>query len=426
MALLAATMIAAGFAFLTIRASLSGESLRDMLEDHGGRALGSRVELAPLAWKGSAVSSDRLRLAARSDSPLKHLEATSLRATWDWQAVFSGTWKLDECTIDSLTASFHREPTQAAVAMESTPPPWFAAFLPARVELPALRIHRADLDVDGLALKGSTLTIRQNAGVWMIMATGGVVTPPVGPALDVDFLNGRWQTTGFSLLDSSLLAGTAGRLRVRGDWPGSINLEGSHLPLRDFLDARWRDSVTGTLSGNATIAADSASGRVEISAGRLRGLPWLRELATLTGRSEFGDLPFSIATGNFEMREGVWHWRNLVLESTGLLRIEGDATLSPGGGLSGKLRVGVTERVLESLPGSRQFLFTESNNGYLCTPVVLGGTLDAPTEDLSPRLAEALGGALIESVQPLLDTVPTKTRDTVGDTLDTLLDFLRP
>lgn len=417
--------MSAGFAFLILRASLSGESIRDLLEDHGGRALGGRVELAPLAWEGAAVSSDRLRLAGRPGSPLKHLEATSLRATWDWQAVFSGTWNLDECTIDSLAASFHREPTAAAVAVEPTPPPWFAAFLPSCVEFPALRIHRADLDVDGLALKGSTLTIRQKTGAWMITASGGVLTPPVGPPLNVDFLHGRWQAPGFSLLDSSLLAGGNGRLRARGDWPGRIQIEGSNLPLRDFLDARWRDSVTGALSGNATIAHETATGRLEITAGRLRGLPWLRELATLTGRREFGDLPFSQATANFEMRGGVWHWRNLVLESTALLRIEGDATLSPGGGLSGRFRVGVTESVLETLPGSRQFLFTESTNGYLWTPVVLGGTLDDPTEDLSPRLAEALGGALIESVQPLLETIPTKPRDAVGDTLNKLLDFLR-
>ncbi len=397
-----------------------------MLEERAGRVLGGRSELAPLVWKGSTASSDRLRLAGHPESPLKHLEATTLRATWDWQAVFSGTWRLEECTIDSLTASFQSNPPppNATLNLTSAPAPLLAVFLPARLEFPALRIHRADLDVDGLTLNGTNLILQQDSGTWRITATGGVLTPPVGPPLNVDFLHGRWQTTGFSLLDSSLLAGTDGRLRARGDWPGSIKIEGSNLPLSDFLDAHWRDSVTGALSGHATVGAGTATGRLEITAGRLRGLPWLRELATLTGRTEFGDLPFSKATGDFEMQEGVWHWKNLLLESTALLRIEGDVTLSPEGGLSGKLRVGVSEHVLESLPGSRQFLFTESKNGYLWTPVVLGGTLDAPTEDLSPRLAEALGGALIESVQPLLDTVPTKTRDAVGDTLKSLLDFL--
>lgn len=426
-ALLAAASIAA-VAILMARAALSGDSFRTLVEAHGGRALGGWLELSPLEWQGPEVTSNRLRLGSRDSSPLASLEATDLRARWNWQAVFSGAWKLEECHVDSLSASFqtNRAPIPSTTPPDIHTPAWLAALLPDRFELSKLRIRHADFDFDGLALKGTSLVLRQDAASWKITATGGILSTPYCQPLDIDFIHGRWQTSGFSLLDSSLRAGTDGRLRAVGDWPGTMRLEGKNLALRDFLDAHWRESVVGTLSGDATIQTGGAVGRVEITGGRLRGLPWLRELATLTGRNEFGDLSFSKATGDFETREGIWHWRSLVLESATLLRIEGDATIFPGGGLSGRLRVGVAERVLESLPGSRQFVFTEPEGGYLWTPVVLGGTLDAPTEDLSRRLAAAVGGAVIESVQPLLDSVPAPSRDAVGNTLDKLLDFLRP
>jgi hypothetical protein len=56
--------------------------------------------------------------------------------------------------------------------------------------------------------------------------------------------------------------------------------------------------------------------------------------------------------------------------------------------------------------------------------VSIGGTLDAPTEDLSPRLVVATGGALLDSVQPVLEAVPEKAREAVGEALDSLFKIL--
>jgi hypothetical protein len=50
--------------------------------------------------------------------------------------------------------------------------------------------------------------------------------------------------------------------------------------------------------------------------------------------------------------------------------------------------------------------------------------LDAPTENLSSRLVAAAGGAALEAVAPVLQSVPEPARKAVDDTINTLFDIL--
>jgi hypothetical protein len=112
------------------------------------------------------------------------------------------------------------------------------------------------------------------------------------------------------------------------------------------------------------------------------------------------------------------------LDSAGLLRIEGNVEVMADRKLSGALRVGVASKVLRGMPGADGLVFSQGGDGYFWAPVVLGGTLDAPTEDLSERLAAAAGAAVIESVRPALEAVPERAKDAVGETINTLFDIL--
>jgi hypothetical protein len=56
--------------------------------------------------------------------------------------------------------------------------------------------------------------------------------------------------------------------------------------------------------------------------------------------------------------------------------------------------------------------------------VILGGTLDSPEENLSARLATAAGDQVLEAVQPILEAVPGRAGEAVGETINTLFDML--
>jgi hypothetical protein len=86
--------------------------------------------------------------------------------------------------------------------------------------------------------------------------------------------------------------------------------------------------------------------------------------------------------------------------------------------------LGVAAELLRPLPGAREKVFTESRDGFVWTPVSLGGTLDSPEENLSARLATAAGDQVLEAVQPILEAVPGGAGEAVGETINTLFDML--
>src|SRR5690606_18388541 len=102
---------------------------------------------------------------------------------------------------------------------------------------------------------------------------------------------------------------------------------------------------------------------------------------------------------------------DLALESKGLMRVEGRCELAPDRALAGTLRVGVTPQTLQWLPGSRERVFTVAENGYLWTPVRLGGTWENPQEDLSARLAAAMKDEVIDQGRKVIDALPGPARE---------------
>jgi hypothetical protein len=79
---------------------------------------------------------------------------------------------------------------------------------------------------------------------------------------------------------------------------------------------------------------------------------------------------------------------DIAIEQTGRFRIEGTMQFSDRS-LGGALQIGVTRKYLEWLPHPEE-VFSRETGGYLWTTVHLSGTLDAPQQDLSPRLVQAL------------------------------------
>jgi hypothetical protein len=135
-------------------------------------------------------------------------------------------------------------------------------------------------------------------------------------------------------------------------------------------------------------------------------------------------MPLQEVSGDFTYERGILQIRNFSAESKGLLRIEGVATIGQRGELEGRFQLGVTAQTLQWLPGSRERVFTNSRNGYVWTELSVGGTLEKPTENLSARLATAMGTEVIEKGAGLIKETPAAAVEGVKGVLDILRPFV--
>jgi hypothetical protein len=115
----------------------------------------------------------------------------------------------------------------------------------------------------------------------------------------------------------------------------------------------------------------------------------------------------------------------MVIKSADLARIEGSVRVAHDSTLSGQLELGLNLNTLKLLPGARETVFTTSRNGWYWCPVQLGGTVSNPREDLSPRLAACVAGAvLLNGSGKALDAVPSTAIDTAKDLINIFTPLL--
>jgi hypothetical protein len=132
--------------------------------------------------------------------------------------------------------------------------------------------------------------------------------------------------------------------------------------------------------------------------GVLQGLPVLEKLATYTHVERFKRLVLDICQASFRPEGDALRIEKIIVQSNGLLRIEGTMTLR-GRMMEGDFMVGVTPETLKAIPGADSLIFTQTNPngppGLLWTRVHVAGPLDAPQEDLSSRLIGGVGMSLL-------------------------------
>jgi hypothetical protein len=151
----------------------------------------------------------------------------------------------------------------------------------------------------------------------------------------------------------------------------------------------------------------------------------LDRVATFTGAPQFRRMPLQEISGIFEWTKGTVQITNLVAESKGLLRLEGNCTIAAGGAVSGTLRVGVTPQTLQWLPGSRERVFTVVQGGYVWTDVEISGSLQDLRENLSSRLAAAMRDETIDRGTRAIQEFPNAAKDGARGVLDALVPLIK-
>jgi hypothetical protein len=425
---------------LLISGFLRSEAFRKLMGTKTGEALYSAASFSPVSWSGSSMFVDSIHATGLEGSIVETLRADQARADVNWRAIFHGAWRVDQIEVVSFDATFRPGsiiPKEKGLHPAPQPlPTGIAAWLPTRFEVGELNIGRARLyfrnktGMEVASLRDSMLHVYPDGTGWAVDGKGGVMAVAKLPALNVMSFRSRTQDDMFFLTDAQFQLGESGKISASGEFGdhSKLYVEWSRVDVDPFLQEPWRSRLSGVVAGNAAvdwpesgIAAGRAVGSFRLTDGVAENIEMLDQVATFTGAPQFRRMPLQEFSGNFEWTQNVLKITNLVAESKGLLRLEGSCTIAENGNLSGTLRVGVTPQTLQWLPGSRERVFTVTQNGYVWTDVKIGGSLQDLREDLSPRLAAAIRDETIERGKRFIEELPNAARDGAKGVLDSLL-----
>jgi hypothetical protein len=438
---LAALLIAAVVGLnLWVHSYLRSAAFRQLVAAKTGEALRADANYEPFDWSGSSVFSASVTAQGEAGTPLASIEAQQVRANVDWKAIFDGAWRIERLDIVQLDAKIRTESQQAATAGAPGPvpdaPPPKRAFLPSRFELGPVAVQNANVDVGTIGkIRGVALHLQQEGKGWLFDGSGGKLEFPARPTMAIDRFRVRLQQDVVYLTEAALRLGANGTITTSGEIGGAaapydIRVEWRNLDAADVLDGAWKERLSGTFSGEAASVgrADKpaqTSGKFRLTDGRLEGLPVQRQIAQFTRSPQFERMPLREVSGDFTTDGIKTTVKNFVAESPGLMRVEGDCRIGANGKLKGEFRVGVTSQALQWLPGSQEKVFRVARGGYLWTDVKIGGSIDKPSEDLSSRLAAAVGEQMIDTGVELMKEAPENASDAVNKAIDLLSPFIR-
>jgi hypothetical protein len=418
---------------------LRSDGFRQFVAQKAGGTLHADAELAPLHFSGMNIFADRFQAKGGPEAAFADLQLEQLRADISLRRFFDKAWQVDHFEVQRLRVNLDGpradrpvEPTGNPLAApkkeshsEST------GWLPNRVEVGRVNVIDTQLLWAGGGLRGTALELLPHEGGWQIAGRGGRLEYAKLPPLDVERLQLRYRAPSLFINSAELRQGSSGTVQATGE----VNF-GQQLDIRltlinvdtvPYLSDDWRVRAKGNVSGEVTVRSPlpmvggpRLQGSLRLSNGELTALPVLDQIAAFTRTQQFRRLTLTNASGDFDQQGATLRVTKFIAESDGLIRMEGDFTVT-GGILDGAFRVGVTPASLQWLPGAQAKVFTESRGGYLWAPMRLTGPVNKPTDDLTPRLAAAAQGAVIEGVQNAAGEAIKTGKDAAKSVLDLLL-----
>jgi hypothetical protein len=403
-----------------------------------------RVEggFAPLKFEGSTAYSGSFAATGKPGTIFQSIQADQLRAGFEWRGLLHKRWRIEELTVQRMNLRIGEAPAAAPTDRPRQEERAATRREPARkdwkLDLRKAVVQHATLAWGGDAgspaagsLADSAVTVAPEGAGWSIQARGGTLAQTGWPELKLDVARFRWQEPVLFLTQCTLLR-DEGRISITGEvHPGeeaALLVEVTRMDVAPLLAPDWRMRLFGNATGEVKIrfglgsrrsGSFDAQGSLHLTEARLEALPILNQIAAFTRTERFRHLPLTSASIDFERSGSRFVARNVIMESAGLMRVEGGFAVEHGT-IGGTLQVGVSPSVLQWLPGSQERVFTVPRNGYVWTPVRLSGPVGHPSEDLTGRLVAAAGGALMDEA----GDAGRKAEETAREAARSLLDML--
>jgi hypothetical protein len=403
-----AVLLAAGLAIAWLDPRLTryveSDAFRAELEKQTARGLHFPAgKYAPIRRTGFLTASSDGFQTRNGRKALTSLDAHGITAKFNPLGVFLRRWQLDEVHIRSGEVGIQ---TYEPKPEPSPSKPWYHVFLPNRVYLQ--RVWSEPVDVtwrfrnEKGGFFGTCLLITPHGRDFEYQANGGTMKLALIP--DLPLRHTHLLITKKLLTVYNLdLAGPENDGVVHGEGTAgtgddkSVDFKVSFdkLPIREWLSASWKNHVAGAAAGdvhwkgkNPKLEAALLQGSLRVQDGRVRGLPFLQKLASITGKKSIEELELNACSAELHWENSTLEIREIAVEDKGKFRIEGLVSERKKS-LGGALQLGVAREYLEWLPRAEEVFPTE-RGGYLWTTVHLSGTIEQPQQDLSPRIIETL------------------------------------
>ena len=420
-----------------------------MVDQQASHSLHADGKFGTLQWQDTEVYSDAFDAVGHAESPLARLSAEQIRARLGLAALWRHAWRVDSINVQRLgvtLAAQHPTPEEAPPATEAENPPgsqrppprpgFLAGWLPDKVEIGEVKVDdfslawNADHPSTAGKIENVRLTAHPQGGdfrAWDVEGADGRLTQAHLPPVRLESFAVRstphevFLTRASGQVESGGKINLSGKQGLDGDRLLDLNADFDGLSTAAFLPKDWRARLKGSAVGNVHLTGSGrgdhqASGHVELRDGRLTALPMLDQLAIFTASERYRQAPLQKAQADFDWSDGNLLVKNLVVESEGLLRLEGGFTVR-GDQMDGTLQVGVARSALRWLAVAGTQVFNQpERDGYVWTTVKLSGPVNHPGEDLSPRLIAAIQDAAIKKAQ--------QGTNAVLDTAKSLLDLL--
>ena len=441
---------------------LEGGEFHSLVEQKATEGLHAKAELAPIHWAWVGLTSGSLRALGSAETALKKIESSGLHARFHPAALLQGHLVVEKITLDRSEVRLGpvKEGINKVVAEGSTQSSILPKWLPTQFVIERIESCSTDVLIEqpkggSFDILGTRLESIPEGDQIRFEAHGGRLVSEHFPALKIaiETIRCRLSHSGLDLTGADLSIQNGGTLRLEGNFPsnGSESRLKGHwekVELTSLLPA-LEGKVVGSLEGQGEAAwghdgIHAISGNVSAHDITLAQIPALEKLALVTAMDQFRHLPIQEAHATFSGDANKTTWSDVVLESKGLLKLIGDAEVGQEGSLMGSFQVGITKRIVDMIPFAREVLGLNEQDGYIWIPMMVGGSLSHPVEDLSPRLASLFTahaeGVIKEGIQqgmkflgikeqsatnmPSTNAVRTLEQE-AGKVLDTLGGFLK-
>lgn len=392
--------------------------LRRQLAAELSKISGAEVKTEAVRYRDGVLSAGLCRVSG-ANMPFASLEIRDARAPIDWERIKNPAGeplRLEAASVDLVWRDANASNPERGPLINAQKS---GVAMPV-VEMAVRRFSYRHEDSAGWRIEDCDARGKYDSGTWSFSGRGGMLHAPGWPPLEVDSLAGEHRARETVIERFAVNGPKGGFLEgsakgIEGKWSGDFRWKDIAMEL--VLPEGAAKHFTARSSGSARLADATFRGQMELAGAEARHLPALVKLASIFTGENYDSVAWETARFDFiRDARGAVLIENLTAVSSKGLSLEGSGAFSRDH-LSADLKLGLKREGRPWLVAFMPILFRSERDGYLWTTVKVGGTPQAPTEDLTMRVVAALAAAPATQAAETAVEVPATAVEAAGKLL---------
>ena len=390
-----------------VNSYLRSAEFRKQISERTAEHLQAQVEIAPIRFDTTEFFCESLRGEGARDGKFSDIKVENVHGEFRlpsvWRMLFGDKkFRVESVDVQRVAVNFFENRLSL-----SLPRPEKKHKL---TEIGRIGVREMLIGWQGGSVTGLAVTGTPVEGGWKIVGDGGRAKQHGLPDMDITALRVVHKEPTLFVQEAKLRA-EGGEVSVTGEVTENeevdLQFKATGLNVTPLLPEDWRARLHGRVTGDGRIqiplrdgtpSLPVITGHAELQQAVLEALPVLEKIANFTKTDRFRRIQLNQVRGDFRYDKNGLHVSNLTVESDRLIVVKGAFTVA-NGEIDGTFDLGITPAPLQFLPGSQDKVFSAPRDGYAWTPLRITGPVRSPSEDLSKRLYEAAGNAVVQKVE---------------------------